>query len=72
MRRAVGLSLLMIGLAGNRWPLSAQVAAGEITGVVRDQAGAVVPGVTVTVTHIETNGQRVVASSGNGVYAFCA
>jgi hypothetical protein len=44
------------------------VAAGEITGVVNDQAGAAVPGPTVTVTNVGTNQQRVVTSSGRGVY----
>src|SRR5712671_5943138 len=48
--------------------LFAQVAAGEITGVVKDQAGAAVPGATVTVTNVGTNRQRVVVSSGDGVY----
>ena len=47
----------------------AQVAAGEITGLVKDQAGAAVPGATVTVTNVDTNRQRVVVSSGEGVYA---
>ena len=46
----------------------AQVASGSITGIVKDQAGAVVPGATVTVTDIATNRQRVVASTGGGVY----
>jgi len=46
----------------------AQTAAGEITGVVTDQAGAAVPGATVTVTNTRTNVQRVAVSSGNGVY----
>ncbi len=50
-------------------PSFAQVAAGEITGVVRDQAGAAVPGATVTVTHIDTNRQRALNSSREGVYA---
>jgi Carboxypeptidase regulatory-like domain len=48
---------------------SAQVAAGEITGIMRDQANAAVPGATVTVTNVETNQQRVVVSTGDGVYA---
>ncbi len=46
----------------------AQVAAGEITGVVKDQAGAAVPGATITVTDVATNLQRVVVSTGDGVY----
>jgi hypothetical protein len=49
-------------------PLFAQVAAGEITGVVHDQAGATVPGATVTVTNVDTNRQRVIVSSEDGVY----
>jgi hypothetical protein len=49
-------------------PLLAQVAAGEITGVVTDQAGAAVPGATVTVTSIATNQPRVVTSTGEGLY----
>jgi hypothetical protein len=49
-------------------PLLAQVAAGEITGVVKDPGGAAVPGATVTVTNVETNRQRVLVSTGNGVY----
>jgi hypothetical protein len=55
-------------LVGTAASLSAQVAAGTITGVVKDRAGAVVPGATVTVTDIATNRLRVVASSGGGVY----
>src|SRR5690242_9751195 len=49
--------------------VTAQAGAGEITGVVRDQAGAAVPGATVTVTNARTNFQRVTVSTGNGVYA---
>ena len=48
--------------------LFAQVAAGEITGILKDQGGAAVPGATVTVTNIETNRQRIVRSTGEGVY----
>ena len=49
-------------------PLTAQIAAGEITGLVKDPGGAATPGVTVTVTHVATNLQRIVVSSGDGVY----
>jgi hypothetical protein len=42
--------------------------AGEITGLVKDQAGAAVPGATITVTETRTNRQRVVVSTGDGVY----
>ncbi len=56
-------------VAASALPLFGQVAAGEITGVVKDQTGSAVPGAAVTVTNVETNRQRVVASSGDGVYA---
>ena len=49
-------------------PAHAQTGAGEITGLVRDQAGAAVPGATITVTEARTNLQRVVVSTGDGVY----
>jgi outer membrane receptor protein involved in Fe transport len=49
-------------------PASAQTAAGEITGLVRDQAGAAVPGATITVTALRTNLRRIVVSTEEGVY----
>jgi len=48
--------------------VSAQVAAGEITGMVKDQAGAAVPGASVTVTEVSTNRRRLSTSTGEGVY----
>lgn len=49
-------------------PARAQTASGDITGIVRDQDGAAVPGATITVTDTRTNRQRVVVSSGDGAY----
>src|SRR4249920_3351039 len=49
-------------------PAGAQAGAGEITGIVKDQAGSAVPGATITVTDPRTNLQRVAVSSGDGVY----
>jgi hypothetical protein len=48
--------------------LDAQVSAAEITGIVRDQAGAVVSGASVIVTDVNTNRRRVAVSTGDGVY----
>nr|MBA3439764.1 carboxypeptidase regulatory-like domain-containing protein [Pyrinomonadaceae bacterium] len=45
---------------------------GEITGVITDPGGAVVPGVTVTVTNAATNAARKAASNESGVYSFPA
>jgi hypothetical protein len=47
---------------------AAQTAAGEITGVIRDQNGAAVPGATITFINTRTNAQRVVFSRRNGIY----
>ncbi|HZR22328.1 MAG TPA: TonB-dependent receptor [Vicinamibacterales bacterium] len=55
-------ALLLIALA---W---AQVAAGEITGIVKDQAGATVPGATVTITRTDTNTRRIAVSTADGIY----
>jgi hypothetical protein len=68
-RRALSVCLAVscvcpVGVVSAR----AQTAAGEITGVVRDQAGAAVPGATITVTDTRTSRQRVTVSTGEGVY----
>src|SRR5579864_6076115 len=43
---------------------------GEITGEVRDQSGAVVPAVPVTVTNTGTNVARTTNTNAAGVYSF--
>ena len=43
-----------------------QSTTGTIRGVVRDQQGAVVPGVTVTIRQTETNLVRTAATGGQG------
>jgi len=49
-------------------PAGAQAATGEITGRVKDQAGAAVPGATITVTETRTSVQRIAVSTGDGIY----
>ena len=41
---------------------------GTIEGTVKDEQGAVLPGVTVTVTNIDTGEQRVVVTNDSGLY----
>src|SRR2546423_13314740 len=41
---------------------------GTLTGVVKDEKGAVVPGATVKLTDLGTNSARTTTTSGEGVY----
>jgi hypothetical protein len=62
---ALLLGVLVMGAAS----VQAQTAnSGTITGVVKDEQGAVVPGATVKVTNIGTNSERTAVASGDGVY----
>ena len=66
MRRsltALGLLLLAGGVAGAQ-------TAGEITGEVRDQSGAVAPNASVTATNTATNVSRSTLTNAAGVYSF--
>jgi hypothetical protein len=56
-------------VAASAAPVLGQIGAGVLTGVVRDQSGAAVPGATVTVTAASTNRQVVLVSNGDGVFA---
>src|SRR5262252_9343223 len=72
--RSVGLrglfcEILAFFLIANAPAARAHVAGATITGVVKDQAGAAVPGATITVTDAGTNRHRVVTSSREGIYA---
>ena len=49
-------------------PVEAQLGAGALAGDVIDQAGATVPGASVTVTDIATNRSRTVVTSQDGTY----
>src|SRR5689334_3468124 len=61
--------LLLLGTALSISIASAQTF-GEITGEVKDQSGAVVPGVPVTVTNTGTNAARMTNTNDAGVYSF--
>jgi len=42
----------------------------QILGTIDDTSGAVIPGVTVTITHVATSQQRQVATGDSGNYVF--
>src|SRR5262245_5259983 len=66
---ALVLCLLALAAVLATSPMAgAQVAAGEITGIIKDSDGGAVPGATVTVTNIATNQRRVVNSTSEGTY----
>lgn len=64
----VGLFLLL----GMTTIVLAQVNTGEISGVVRDPSGAVVPNANVTATNMGTGFSRSASTSGNGQYDITA
>src|SRR5450759_110697 len=68
-RCAIRVLVFAAALAAAGASVRAQVGAGELTGVVRDQAGASVAGATVPLTAAGTNAFRVVRSTAGGVYA---
>lgn len=63
---------LMCAAIGTAAPLpvlaQSQAANANIEGTIRDTSGAVLPGVTVTVTNTDTGAQRVVVSNESGIY----
>src|SRR5712692_3580556 len=49
-------------------PAAAQDFRGAIAGTITDSTGGVLPGVTVTVTNVETNGKTVITTDAKGFY----
>src|SRR6266536_1862743 len=68
MRRILSLGVTWLLLCV---PCVAQTL-GTITGEVKDSTGAVIPGVTVTVTNKATNAARTTTSNGVGLFDFPA
>ncbi len=66
------LVLLTLSLSMGVYSASAQTATGSILGTVKDQSGAVVPGVTVTIKSVSTGTMRTVTTTGSGVYSAIA
>jgi len=64
VRRVALAALLVVVIGATAW---AQATA-QMSGTVRDESGAVLPGVTVTVTQIDTGFTRTVVTEGEGSY----
>ncbi|MDD5542502.1 MAG: carboxypeptidase regulatory-like domain-containing protein [Acidobacteriia bacterium] len=65
---SIVLGMLILGWMLNPLPMSAQTIYGSISGVVYDQAHAVIPGAKVVVKNIETGITRETTSSDIGFY----
>src|SRR5262245_60383357 len=68
MFRGWWIAALLVALSVAHPLAQSQAINGTIEGTITDQSGAAVPGVTVTVSNIDTGDSRVVVSSGSGVY----
>jgi len=64
LRHGIAAALILVMTYGSAW---AQATA-QLSGTVRDESGAVLPGVTVTVTQTETGFTRTVVSDETGTY----
>src|SRR3974377_1242280 len=67
MRKAVLLGALLLAIAGS---LDAQTASGQITGVVKDPSGAIVPDAKITLANQQTGITRDVKTNATGAYTF--
>ncbi len=65
--RKIYLLLICMALAAPAWAQS-QAANGAIEGTVSDASGGVLPGVTVTVTNLDTGTERTVITNEKGLY----
>ena len=69
VRRVIGLTVawMLVVLLGAASQATAQ-GAGSLEGTITDDTGAVLPGVTVTATHTQTEQSRSVVSDARGEY----
>src|SRR5437867_6762050 len=68
MFRRIDLVIVTFSILGPAAGASAQTALGTLRGVVLDQQGGALPGVTVTVRQVETNTAQTVVTGGEGQY----
>lgn len=71
VRRGLRVVFLLVPLAVTV-PLAAQTPSGEVSGMVTDSSGAVLPGVKITLTNVATNAVREVETNESGLYVLPA
>ena len=64
---ALSLAIVAFGLSG---PVQAQGLTGQISGLVTDSGGGVLPGATVTVKNTGTNATRETVTGADGAFVF--
>ena len=60
--------LAMLASLGAPWAIKAQVAGGSITGMVRGESGAAMPGVRISITDLASSVTRTVTTNADGFY----
>ncbi len=61
---------LIVILAGLTAAVAQVLPVGTVDGTIHDSSGGAVPGLTVTLTHVETNQIRTATTNGDGYYFF--
>ena len=64
------LAVFILGIPSAQRVAHGQTTTGSIYGTVSDNSGAVVPGVSVTVTNTQTGTKKVTTTGGSGDYTF--
>lgn len=63
------MGALILAFVASSAPVTAQVDRASLTGTVRDASQAVMPGVTVTLKHVATNGTTALVTDAGGTYS---
>jgi hypothetical protein len=69
-RHSTGVAIVLAVLVFSVVPAFAQLDRGQISGIVKDETGGVIPGATVTATHTQTGAARTVVTDATGYYVF--
>src|ERR1700676_919332 len=68
VKRILFTVLAMLASLGAPWAVKAQVAGGSITGTVRGESGAAMPGVRISITDLASSVTRTVTTNTDGFY----
>jgi hypothetical protein len=69
MKRSLHCGLLIVAISAIGAAATAQTVTGTLQGTVTDTSGGVLPGVTVSVKHVETGTERTLVTNDQGFYS---